>query len=609
MSLIHIGRNIFTVFVLFNFAATTIFIVEAVNAIPRSYIVEYEHNSGGSNYHHNAVNQELEQYNDLYKVKHVYSSPIFNGMSVTLNDNHTKQLQQHSAVSSIASTLAKSNDHHHPVFSQLRSHPVVKHIYPIYEVPRPQWKANQEDISLPYLGRDSQVNDIHSKLGLTGKDVLIGVLDSGVDYYHPALGGGFGEDHKIKLGKNLVSAEDDQENGVEPLGENDPYDPCRNNDAGHGTHVAGVIAGYYPEKNFVGIAPNASLGVFRIFGCEGGATEDTVIKAMEMAYKAGCKVINLSLGIENSWPEDAMSVVAERLSNQGVVVVGVAGNQGENGVYSQNSPATARSVISVASVDNSFVYSNVISFDFINDEYFSFATSTTTDGFPNGTIATITENGQVPFGCMSDTSITTNSAQGKILLVRRGACTFREKVEKAQSVGAIGVLFYDPNAQDKSVPIADTEGTDLPFAGIDSQLAGRLAERMTQESEGIQVIIPAEKQIVVPPRAGKISGFSSTGPNYELDLKPSITGIGGSVYSTLPLGVNDGWGVRSGTSMASPQVAGSAALLIEYQKLQQLNYTSHYIIEQLQNHGKLIAAEDGRLEHPVVQGAGLVQRK
>lgn len=77
--------------------------------------------------------------------------------------------------------------------------------------------------------------------------------------------------------------------------------------------------------------------MFRIFGCEGGASEDTVIKAMLMAYDAGidllyiclkyvvdssvigCKIINLSLGIENSWPEDAMAVVAERLSNKGVI--------------------------------------------------------------------------------------------------------------------------------------------------------------------------------------------------------------------------------------------------------------------------------------------------
>lgn len=106
----------------------------------------------------------------------------------------------------------------------------------------------------------------------------------------------------------------------------------------------------------------------------------------------GCQVINLSLGIENSWPEDAMAVVAERLTNQGVIgklcivvlvwsqctyavsktntVVGVAGNQGSDGIYSQNSPASGKHVIAAASIDNSFYLSNVVQFNIITDEYF-----------------------------------------------------------------------------------------------------------------------------------------------------------------------------------------------------------------------------------------------
>lgn len=424
------------------------------------------------------------------------------------------------------------------------------------------------------------------------------------------MGGGFGEGFKVRLGKNLVSKARDEDNGIDYLGPDDPYDPCVNNDAGHGTHVAGIIAGYDKERNFVGIAPNVNLGIYRIFGCEGGAGEDTVIKAMEMAYEAGCKIINLSLGIENDWPEDAMSAVADNISNKGVIVVGVAGNQGGAGVFSQNAPASGKNVMSVASIDNSFYPANVLNLDIIPDKNFPYMFSSNTVSFPNGTLAHVLNNGDAPFGCKDDTNIESSKVDEKILFLRRGQCTFNEKLKKAEDAGAIGIVFYDPDPNVTSLVVAKNENGTLPLVSIDHKLAVQIIEHLKAETDDkaqIKLTFPEVKEIVYPETAGKMSEFSSVGPSYELDLKPSITGIGGDVYSTIPMHINEGWGVRSGTSMASPHIAGVAALMIGYYSKENINVTSTFIVEHLQNHAKIITSKSGIPENPIVQGAGLIK--
>jgi hypothetical protein len=163
--------------------------VEAAITIPRSYIVEYVQKDDIN--HHDTINSGLSQYQDLYNIHHTYSSAIFQGMSFSLKDSSLSQSQpqNHPSLTPVAYSTSSANDKKHPVYNHLQNHPAIKSIYPIYEVPRPQWMPNSKNniYTFPYSNSDSQIYDIHQKLGITGRDILIGVLDSGKIYISSSL--------------------------------------------------------------------------------------------------------------------------------------------------------------------------------------------------------------------------------------------------------------------------------------------------------------------------------------------------------------------------------------------------------------------------------------
>lgn len=148
-------------------------IIESANTIPKSFIVEYAQQEGI----HAIINKDLAHYQDLYNIHHTYSSPIFHGMSFSLKEPSQSQPQQ----SIIPVAYSSTNNQKHPVLKHLENNPAIKNIYPIYEVPRPQWMPNSKtfDGTFPYSNSDSQIYDIHKDLKITGKDILVGVLDSG----------------------------------------------------------------------------------------------------------------------------------------------------------------------------------------------------------------------------------------------------------------------------------------------------------------------------------------------------------------------------------------------------------------------------------------------
>lgn len=144
--------------------------------------------------------------------------------------------------------------------------------------------------SAPFSNLPQIQADVVQASGNKGKGIKVGIIDGGVDYTREPLGGCFGSGCKIAGGYDFVGDNYDGNNDPEP--DSDPYDDCYP----HGTFISGIIGANENIYGVVGVAPEASLYVYRVFGCNGAASDDIVLAAMQKAYDEDMDVINLSLG-------------------------------------------------------------------------------------------------------------------------------------------------------------------------------------------------------------------------------------------------------------------------------------------------------------------------
>jgi subtilisin family serine protease len=178
---------------------------------------------------------------------------------------------------------------------------------------------------------------VWSDYGTRGAGVTVAIVDSGVDYLHPALGGGIGSGFKVIGGYDFVN--DD----------NDPID-----DNGHGTHVAGIVAASSDDR--LGVAPDATLVAFKVLDRELDGFESDVVAAIERCADPDgnpdtsdmVQVVNMSLGGDGN-PDDPQSLAVDAASGLGIVFAIAAGNGGS--WQSISSPGTAAKAITVGAAD------------------------------------------------------------------------------------------------------------------------------------------------------------------------------------------------------------------------------------------------------------------
>jgi minor extracellular serine protease Vpr len=466
--------------------------------------------------------------------------------------------------------------------------PGVKNIYPVQIVDMPEPQQNPEPelfSSLSMIGADI----VHSELGYTGEGIKVAVMDTGIDYDHPDLGGGFGPGYRVAYGWDFVGDDynaDPSSPSYDPVPAPDPDpDDCN----GHGTHVAGIIGA---NGNVIGVAPDVTFGAYRVFGCEGSTTDDVMIAAMEMALADGMDVLNMSIGAPFDWPQSPTAMAASRLVDKGMVVVASIGNEGAYGLYAAGAPGLGDKVIGVASYDNIDVYAPYFTVDGHNVGYITMDYSP--DPPTSGDYEIVEAN-------LDGTAIVPGSLVGKVALVSRGTYSFAVKATNAIAAGAVAVVIYNNAAGLFNGTLGGPLADPRPVVGISQ------ADGLFILSQAAPVMMTWTDQMAPfpSPTGGLISSFSSYGLSPDLALKPDIGAPGGNIYSTYPL-EKGGYATLSGTSMAAPHVAGAAALLLQARP----NTPAEDVRDILQNSADptlwSLAPGLGLLDNVHRQGAGLL---
>ncbi|KAI8215787.1 Minor extracellular protease vpr [Colletotrichum sp. SAR 10_76] len=509
--------------------------------------------------------------------------------------------------------------------AKLAQLPSVKAMYPVrtYSIPKPEvvWTGKQGrdyiDLKKRQEGEDvfsthvmTQVDKLHAD-GVSGKGIKVAVIDTGIDYLHPALGGCFGSDCLVSYGTDFVGDAYDGYN--EHFPDPDPMD-C----GGHGTHVAGIIAAQSNPFGFTGTAPGVTLGAYKVFGCEGEVSNDVLIAAYNRAFEDGSNIITASIGGPSGWTDEPWAATVSRIVDAGVPCTVSAGNSGDQGIFFASTAASGKHVTAIASFDN------VITPAVLIEESYTIAVGeeknfTYTPGEPDAWAGV-----SLPLWAVSTDSTSTEALgcdaypagtpdlSDKIVLIKRGTCTFVAKAQNAAAAGAKYIMLYNnaPGAGSVSV-------TTVPeILAIGMTPPENAAPWLEALAAGQEVVLnmgdPAEAEQVLTEAAnnatgGSVSTFSSWGPNWDAYSKPQFGAVGGNVLSTYPRALGS-YAVLSGTSMSCPQTAGIVALIAEVRK----TLDPATIENVLSANANPVKFNDGtgfgELLAPIAQqGAGLVQ--
>ncbi|MES9683446.1 InlB B-repeat-containing protein, partial [Gottfriedia acidiceleris] len=496
--------------------------------------------------------------------------------------------------------------------------------------------------ALSYLGIDKLQADGNTGVIKTGpragQKVKVGVLDTGIDYNHPDLYKvTHDENGKLYGGHDLVNNEGFDANGnIKYVDDHDPmettYDDWAADKASsnpvwgtppssykpyitsHGTHVSGTIAANTTNNNDVysanGVAPDVALYGYRVLGPGGHGTSESVLSGIDQAVKDHMDVINLSLGATINDPLYPTSIAINNATLAGVVCDVAAGNSGP-GQATVGSPGTSALAITVGA---STVPEDIATMTIKNGSVsykarlFGKNFSQSDDVYKGQTLPI------VDVGLGSEADYNGIDVKGKLVLVKRGVDYLQTKMANANKAGAAGMIIWD-NTDD-----SDSQGYIPNFLGVSmdnvysislTQAQGQaLSDAIKKDPKTASITFPTTLDAAISKSGDELASFSSTGPVKDWTIKPDVVAPGVDISSTAPYDIWEpnashdyklGYQIMSGTSMATPHVAGISALI----KAAHPDYTPADVKAVLMNTAKSIDTDSKK--YSVYQvGAGRV---
>lgn len=474
-------------------------------------------------------------------------------------------------------------------------------------------------------------NYLYENTEYHGEGMVIAVLDTGIDTDHPLFAA---DPADAKLSESDIAALAGELNATPryisaklPFAYNYADGSQRvdhNGGSDHGTHVSGIAAGNRGVNDIAyGTAPEAQIVVMKVLNDSGSGSTDHILAALEDCAVLGVDVVNMSLGSASSFTHfaqgylDDYETVFETLDDLGIFMSIAAGNNESAGTsnktgvgkyYTENAdvgviamPGTFIPSTTVASINNIGLTGNYFDVEGRNIVYNDPAT---VESLKLSKYAGRDFDYVVVPGIGTDEDFEGIDVNGKVALIQRGTITFTEKVANAEERGALAVVIFNTEeavlnmSVDGGIPavcvsLSDGEymKTQL-FGGVGCMIIGR----------GITMSINENAPITM-------SAFSSWGVTPDLRLEPDITAPGGSIYSSLDYGK---YGSYSGTSMATPHLAGIAAILLQQMRASG-RFSTLSNAELLQAANSLLMStatpveQNGAFYSPRKQGAGLVR--
>jgi minor extracellular serine protease Vpr len=418
------------------------------------------------------------------------------------------------------------------------------------------------------VGAPALWSGLDGGIAASGDGERIGIIDDGIDITRPSFSGAAyqyppGFPKGIRSGTNgkiIVARAFAPPGGSARM--RTAFDP---DGSEHGTHVAGIAAGLsgitgtslgVTIANLSGVAPHAYLGSYRVlttptpsFGLDGNGPE--IARAIDRAVADGMDVLNLSLGepeVESS--NDVVARAIHGAARAGVVTVVAAGNFGDElGGGSIDSPGSTPDAITVAATSvGRFigVTLGVLGPGDVPADLSAFGAATDTpDEIPSAWKAGI------PLVVGPDCG---GGRAGALVLVQLSAHCTPARADSTLAAGALGIVYVRRGAGDPTA-ISDSQQRSLTVSDL---VGARLVQQAAAAGGELSLSLDGSVHEQVSANSGLIASFSSRGPAaYSLALKPDVAAPGVDIVSPIP----GGYGTWSGTSMATPAVAGAAALL------------------------------------------------